>query len=169
MLLLAALLITVPTLITSSTPPSSRGAEGLRFPWGSVEFYVPSRMAVGSTERIETRITSSVSTEALRIRAILEGATFAIAPLTTHDQGIPHNESRQWAWIATPMQRGDTNLELRLTQMGPRRMVNETRLTKKVAVAGNTSHLVRNYWQWALGTLLAAVAASALSAILINR
>lgn len=149
---------------------------------GRILFNPPAAMTVGETERIEVRITRSLTdTETLvaglqgsgepRIemvkvgrfmRARLTGENFEIEPLNNADQFIAPEDFTEWAWNVTPTWHGQQKLRLvvtvRININGTEEVrdlpVKEEVITVAVNPAYTVATVGQAYWHLALLTTL---------------
>lgn len=156
-------------------------AELRRLTPGLVLFNPPQEMKVGIKERVEVRITKTITedlTEGLRGSGVphieeirvntlmgvrLNGDNFDIKALSHEEQVVVGKGFTQWDWDVVPLDSGDQLLSLvitvriRIPNYGEERKdypVLDRQIKVKVNPAYTIKNFIKSYWKWITGTIL---------------
>ncbi len=148
---------------------------------GQILFNVPQEMKVGIKERVEVRITKTITEdlakglkghglpqiEEIRVNTLmgvrLNGDNFDIKALSHEEQIVAGEGFTQWAWDVTPLESGIQSLLLTVTvrikipNYGEERKdypVFERKINVKVNPPYTIKKFIRSYWQWIITTII---------------
>jgi hypothetical protein len=148
---------------------------------GQILFNVPQEMIVGIKERVEVRITKTITEdlakglkgrglpqiEEIRVNTLmgvrLNGDNFDIKALSHEEQIVAGEGFTQWAWDVTPLESGIQSLLLTVTvrikipNYGEERKdypVFERKINVKVNPPYTIKKFIRSYWQWIITTII---------------
>lgn len=121
------------TATSQLSPAELLRREFARLTLGRILYNPPEQMSVGQRERVEVRISPSLTTtltedlkgsgaprvEQLQVSSFMKvrllGEGFAITPLSSEEQAVVGEGYTQWAWDVTPQRAGDLTLVLIVT------------------------------------------------------
>ena len=148
---------------------------------GPILFNPPQEMTVGIRERVEVRISKSITDElttGLRGRgepqieeikvgtfmaARLTGDGFDVAALSHEEQLVAAEGFTQWYWDAVPLKPGTRSLllnvaiRIKLPSQDEERKdypVFEKEIRVKVNLVYSTKNFLKSYWQWIVSTII---------------
>lgn len=148
---------------------------------GRILFNPPTEMKVGVKERVEARITKTITEdlskglkgrglpkiEEIRVNTLmgvrLSGDNFNITPLSDEDQIVTGEGFTQWDWDVLPLKSGDQLLSfvvivrMKIPNYGEERRdypVFDRKIKVKVNPPYTIKKFIENYWQWILSTII---------------
>ncbi|RKZ02337.1 MAG: hypothetical protein DRQ10_00165 [Candidatus Hydrothermota bacterium] len=151
-----------------------------QLPVGQIMFNPPEKMRVGKKERIEVRVSRSLSedltrdlkgsgvpqVETVKVSALMKvrllGDAFEIIPLNEEEQIVTRSGFTQWAWDVTPLQPGRHELHLvvsvKLRIAGVEKLRDYPVIDRTVYVEVNPGYAIKNFlrknWRWLLTAII---------------
>jgi len=151
-----------------------------RLPLGMIMFNPPSQMKLGTTERVEVRITHDPGQDLVRalkgrgvpqieavrvgslMKARLSGEAFSIKALNDDAQIISPKGYTEWAWEVSPLKAGVQKLYLHITvrirlpygEENKDHPVMDRMVYVEVNPIYSTKKFISNHWQWIVGALI---------------
>jgi len=173
--------IPTPAIPTPTTPPQESIDEILKkLPMGKVLFNPPKEMKVGETELVEVRITQNITENLTKelegheepeiretkvspyMKVRLAGINFDIDPQNGAEQIIERDKYTHWEFHVTPLKSGLQTLKLTYYVIIPFQGADRQKEYEvgdwEVSVNVTPMGLLKCYWQFIVGTLIAIVA-----------